>query len=51
MRLACHVGYLVNLRHCCSIEKDCLVLDSGKRIPVSRERKKYVMQQFMLNRR
>lgn len=46
-----HVGYLVNLRHCCSIEKDCLVLDSGKRIPVSRERKKYVMQQFMLNRR
>lgn len=46
-----HVGYLVNLRHCCSIEKDCLVLDNGKKIPISRERKKYVMQQFMLNRR
>lgn len=46
-----HVGYLVNLRHCCSFEKDSLVLDNGKRIPVSRERKKYVMQQFLLNMR
>lgn len=46
-----HVGYLVNLRHCCSFEKDVLILDNGKRIPVSRERKKYVMHQFMLNRR
>lgn len=46
-----HVGYLVNLRHCCSIEKDSLILDNGKRIPVSRERKKYVLEQFLLNRR
>lgn len=46
-----HAGYLVNLRHCYSIERDRVVLDNDMKIPISRERKKYVTQQFMLSRR
>lgn len=47
----CHVGYLVNMRHCRSIEKNYLLMDNGIRVPISRERKKYVLQQFLLYRR
>lgn len=46
-----HVGYLVNIRQCYSIEKDSLILENGKKIPISRERRKYVIQQFLQSRR
>ena len=46
-----HTGYLVNLQHCYSLEKNAVVLGEGLRIPVSRERRKMVREQFMVSRR
>lgn len=45
-----HAGYMVNLRHCHSLEKNEVVLREGLRIPVSRDRRKIVKEQFMVSR-
>lgn len=46
-----HTGYMVNLQHCHSLEKNDVVLREGLRIPVSRDRRKIVKEQFMVSRR
>lgn len=49
--LRIHVGYIVNLQHCHSIEKNEMILYSGKRLPISREKSQMVKEQFMISRR
>ncbi len=49
--LRIHVGYLVNLKQCHSIEKNEMRLYSGTRLPISRERLQMVKEQFMISRR
>lgn len=46
-----HTGYMVNLRYCLFLEKNDIVLNGGPRLPVSRDRKKAVREQFMISRR
>lgn len=43
----CHVGFLVNCRHISLVQTGNLVLDSGQRIPVSRQRQKETGLKFM----
>lgn len=45
-----HTGYLVNLLQCYCLEKNDIILNDGSRIPISRERKKIVKEQFILRR-
>lgn len=49
--LRIHVGYIVNLQRCHSIEKNEMILYSGKRLPISREKSHLVKEQFMISRR
>lgn len=49
--LRIHTGYIVNLDKCCSIEKADMVLYSGIKLPISRDRQKMVKEQFTISRR
>lgn len=49
--LRIHTGYIVNLDKCYSIEKNEIVLYSGIRLPISRDRLKMVKEQFTISRR
>lgn len=49
--LRIHSGYIVNLDKCFSIEKNEMVLYSGIRLPISRDRQKLVKEQFTISRR
>lgn len=44
--LRTHQEYLVNVVHSLVLEGNCLVLQSGKRIPVSRRRQRMVCEQM-----
>ena len=46
-----HLGYIVNLRQCYSMEKSEMIMTDGARLPISRERHKAVKEQFMISRR
>ena len=46
-----HLGYIVNLRQCYSIEKSEMIMTDGARLPISRDRHKAVKEQFMISRR
>lgn len=43
-----HSGYIVNIDYCYKIEKQNMVLKNGERIPISRERREAVREQFMI---
>ena len=43
----CHNSYLVNFNYVRSIQKDDVILSNGKRIPVSRQRRKEMVDRFM----
>lgn len=46
-----HIGYIVNLQHCSSIIKNDIILRTGVKIPISREKLKPVKEQFIKSRR
>lgn len=49
--LRIHTGYIVNLQHCYSISKYEMILYSGVKLPISRDKLKMVKEQFMISRR
>ena len=46
--MRCHAGYIVNLRYFDKLEDSELTLTDGSRIPVSRSRRKQVLEQIKL---
>lgn len=46
-----HAGYMVAMKHCAKIEKGQIVMEDGTEIPISRDRKNMVKEQFMISRR
>lgn len=46
-----HAGYLVAMKYCAKIEKGQIVMEDGTEIPISRDRKNMVKEQFMISRR
>lgn len=45
--IKCHRSYLINLKHVSKIEKESVVMDDGRNIPISRNSYKKVMQSFI----
>ena len=43
----CHRSYLINLKHVSKIEKESVVMDDGRKIPISRNSYKKVVQSFI----
>lgn len=43
----CHRSYLVNLKHVSKIEKDSVIMDDGRNIPISRNSYKKVVKSFI----
>ena len=46
-----HAGYMVAMKYCAKIEKGQIVMEDGTEIPISRDRKNMVKEQFMISRR
>lgn len=46
--LRIHKSYLVNIKHLSYIQKGTAILDSGKVLPCSRQRKKNILHRFLL---
>ena len=46
-----HAAYIVSLRYCKEYLSDYIVLVDGRKIPISRERRKMTKEQFMISRR
>lgn len=45
--IMCHRSYLVNLKYVSRIEKDSMILDDGRTVPISRNSYKKVVQKFI----
>lgn len=45
--IKCHRSYLINLKHVSKIEKESVVMDDGRNIPISRNSYKKVVQSFI----
>lgn len=43
----CHRSYLVNLKHVSKVEKEAVVMDDGRKVPISRNSYKKVAQSFI----
>lgn len=46
-----HAGYMAAMKYCAKIEKGQIVMEDGTEIPISRDRKNMVKEQFMISRR
>ena len=46
-----HAGYMEAMKYCAKIEKGQIVMEDGTEIPISRDRKNMVKEQFMISRR
>jgi Response regulator of the LytR/AlgR family len=45
--IKCHRSYLINLKHVLKIEKESVIMDDGRNIPMSRNSYKKVVQSFI----
>lgn len=45
--IKCHRSYLVNLKHVSRVEKEAVVMDDGRKVPISRNSYKKVAQSFI----
>ncbi|MDP4087993.1 MAG: LytTR family DNA-binding domain-containing protein [Bacillota bacterium] len=45
--IKCHRSYLINLKHVSKVEKESVIMDDGRKIPMSRNSYKKVVQSFI----